>query len=94
VVLGVSPDSVKSHQRFKKKYQLPFTLIADPDHAIAEQYGVWVEKSMFGRKYWGNARTTFVIAPDGRITKIFRAVKPEGHAEEVASVVARVAGSG
>ena len=93
-ILGISPDGVKSHAKFRDKYHLNFPLLADEGHAVADQYGVWQEKSMYGRKYWGNARTTFVIAPDGRITKIFRAVKPEGHAEEVASVVARVAGSG
>ena len=83
VVLGVSPDSVKKHQRFKTKYELPFTLLADPDHAIAEAYGVWGEKMMFGRKYMGVLRTTFVIDGEGRIAKIFRNVKPEGHALEV-----------
>jgi len=83
-VLGVSPDSVKSHQKFKKKFNLPFALIADPDHSIAESYGVWGEKMMFGRKYMGVLRTTFVIGGDGRIARIFRSVKPEGHAEEVA----------
>jgi len=87
-VLGVSPDSVKSHQKFKKKNNLPFTLVADPDHSIAERYGVWGEKTMFGRKYMGVLRTTFVIGPDGRIAKIFSGVKPEGHAEEVARFLA------
>ena len=86
-VLGVSPDSVKSHQKFKKKHNLPFSLVADVDHAIAERYGVWGEKTMFGRKYMGVLRTTFVIGPDGRIAKIFRGVKPEGHAEDVARVL-------
>lgn len=83
VVLGVSPDSVKKHQRFKAKYKLPFTLLADPDHCITEAYGVWGEKMMFGRKYMGVLRTTFVIDGEGRIAKIFRNVKPEGHAQEV-----------
>lgn len=87
-VLGISPDSVKSHQKFKTKYNLPFTLVADADHAIADRYGVWGEKTMFGRKYMGVLRTTFVIAPDGRVAKIFRGVKPEGHAEEVAKLLA------
>jgi len=90
-IVGVSPDTVKSHQRFKAKYDLPFTLVADADHAIADSYGVWGEKQMFGRKYMGVVRTTFVVGPDGRITKIFRNVKPEGHAEEVAHVVAEAA---
>jgi peroxiredoxin Q/BCP len=92
VVLGVSPDSVKKHQRFKTKYKLPFTLLADPDHSIAESYGVWGEKMMFGRKYMGVLRTTFVIDPDGRIAKIFRSVKPEGHAQEVEQVLAAPSG--
>ena len=85
MILGVSPDSVKDHQKFKKAQQLPFTLLADTDHAIAERYGVWVEKQMYGRTYWGNARTTFVIDAEGRIAKIFRNVKPEGHAAAVAA---------
>ena len=91
VVLGVSPDSVKKHQKFKTKYNLPFTLLADPDHAIAESYGVWGEKMMFGRKYMGVLRTTFVIDGEGRIAKIFRNVKPEGHAQEVEQAVAESA---
>ena len=79
---------MKSHQKFKKKNNLPFTLVADPDHAIADRYGVWGEKTMFGRKYMGVLRTTFVIGPDGRIAKIFSGVKPEGHADEVARFLA------
>lgn len=86
-MLGVSPDSVESHQKFKQKFELPFTLVADSDHAIAEKYGVWVEKSMFGHKYWGTARTTFVIDADGRIAKVFEKVKAQGHAEDVAAVL-------
>jgi peroxiredoxin Q/BCP len=88
VVLGVSPDGVRSHGKFKAKYALPFTLLADVEHAVAERYGVWVEKSMYGRRYWGNERTTFVIAPDGRVAHVFRKVKPEGHAAEVAAALA------
>ena len=87
VVLGVSPDSVKSHQKFKQKFELPYRLVADTDHTIAEKYGVWVEKSMYGRKYWGVARTTFVIDKAGTIAKVFEKVKPENHAAEVAAVV-------
>ena len=86
-MIGVSPDSVKSHQKFKQAYDLPFTLVADTDHAIADAYGVWVEKSMFGRRYFGNARTTFVIDPNGRIAAVFRNVKAEGHAAEVAQAL-------
>lgn len=88
VVIGVSPDSPKSHQKFKKKYDLPYTLIADVDHAIATKYGVWGEKSMYGRKYMGILRTTFVIGPSGRVEKVFEKVKPEGHGEEVATFLA------
>ena len=87
VVLGISPDSVKSHQKFKEKFKLPYTLVADAEHAIAEKYGVWAEKSMYGRKYWGVARTTFVVDKAGKIAKVFEKVKPEGHAPEVADAV-------
>ena len=87
-MLGVSPDSPKSHRKFKLKYELPYSLIADEDHAVAEQYGVWAEKSMYGRKYWGNLRTTFVIDRKGRIARVFEKVKPENHAAEVADAVA------
>ena len=87
MVLGVSPDDVDSHRKFKQKHQLPFTLLADVEHAVAEAYGVWEHKSMFGLKYWGNARTTFLIAPDGRVARVFEKVKPEGHGEEVAEAL-------
>ena len=83
VVLGVSPDGVKSHGKFKQKYALPFPLLADEDHAVAEAYGVWGEKSMYGRKYFGILRTTFVIDEAGRVAKVFEKVKPKGHAAEV-----------
>ena len=83
VVLGVSPDGVGSHGKFRKKYALPFPLLADEDHAVAAKYGVWGEKSMFGRKYFGVRRTTFVIDEAGRIARIFERVRPRGHAAEV-----------
>jgi thioredoxin-dependent peroxiredoxin len=83
VVLGVSPDGVASHGRFRKRYHLPFPLLADEDHAVAERYGVWGEKSMFGRKYFGVRRTTFVIDEAGRIARVFERVRPKGHAAEV-----------
>jgi peroxiredoxin Q/BCP len=83
VVLGISPDSVKSHQNFIQKHNLNFTLLSDPDHKVAQAYGVWVEKSMYGRKYWGILRTTFIIGRDGIIKHVFERVKPAGHAEEV-----------
>jgi len=88
VVLGVSPDGVASHAKFKKKYQLPFPLLADPDHAVAERYGAWGEKSMYGRKYFGILRTTFVIDGTGRIVRVFERVKPKGHAAQVLEAVA------
>ena len=88
MVIGVSPDSPKSHQKFKKKYDLPYTLLADVDHAIAVKYGAWGEKSMFGRKYMGTLRTTFVIDPSGKVSKVFEKVQPEGHGEEVAKFLA------
>ena len=87
MVLGVSPDSPKSHTKFKEKFKLPYTLIADEDHAIAEAYGVWGEKTNFGRKYMGVLRTTYIIDPDGRIAQVFEKVKPENHAEEVAEAL-------
>jgi len=88
VVLGVSPDGVASHAKFKKKYQLPFPLLADPDHAVAERYGAWGEKSMYGRKYFGILRTTFVIDGAGRIVRVFERVKPKGHAAQILEAVA------
>jgi thioredoxin-dependent peroxiredoxin len=87
VVLGVSPDPVKSHVKFIEKHRLPFTLLADEDKAIAQAYGVWGEKSFMGRKYMGNHRVTFLIGPDGRLAKIWPAVKPETHADEVLQAI-------
>ena len=83
VVLGVSVDSVKSHDKFLDKFKLPFTLVADEDKKIVQAYGVWGEKSFMGRKYQGTHRVTFLIGSDGRIKKIWPQVKPEEHAEEV-----------
>jgi peroxiredoxin Q/BCP len=83
VVLGVSVDSVKSHDKFVGKFKLPFTLLADVDRAIVQAYGVWGEKSFMGRKYMGTHRVTFLIGPDGAIKKIWPEVKPEHHAREV-----------
>ncbi|HEV2695979.1 MAG TPA: thioredoxin-dependent thiol peroxidase [Verrucomicrobiae bacterium] len=83
VIFGVSPDPVKSHDKFVEKFKLPFTLLADEDKKIAEAYGVWGEKSFMGRKYMGVFRVTFLIGPDGKIKKIWPAVKPEEHAAEV-----------
>ncbi len=88
VILGVSPDSVASHVKFKQKFAIPFPLLADEDHAVAERYGVWVEKMTYGRKRMGIERTTFVIGPDGMVKRVFAKVKADGHAEEVASALA------
>jgi thioredoxin-dependent peroxiredoxin len=82
-VLGVSPDSEASHKKFETKYKLPFTLLADKDHAIADAYGVWGEKKFMGRTYMGVQRTTFLIDEKGKIKKVFEKVKPEDHANEV-----------
>ena len=88
VVLGVSPDAVKAVAKFDQKYDLGFPLLADEGHQVAEQYGVWVEKSMYGRTYMGNERTTFVIDPDGTIKDILRKVKPAEHDDRVLAAVA------
>jgi peroxiredoxin Q/BCP len=83
VVLGVSPDEETSHVKFKQKYGLPFTLLADPEHEVAEEYGVWGEKKYMGRTYMGVERSTFLIDPEGRIAKVMRRVKPDTHVERV-----------
>jgi len=83
VLLGVSPDSEKSHQKFKEKYDLPFPLIADTEKTISNAYGVWQEKSMYGRKYMGIVRSTFVIDENGKIMAVFPKVKVAGHVDEV-----------
>ena len=88
VVLGVSPDDVASHQSFRADYELPFTLLADPDHTVAVAYGVWAEKSRYGRTYMGIVRSTFVIAPDGTVEKAMRDVKPATHADDVLAALA------
>jgi thioredoxin-dependent peroxiredoxin len=82
-VLGVSPDPVKKVKKFHEKFELNFTLLADEEHEVAELYGVWVEKSMYGRKYMGNERTTFVIDAEGKVTEVLRKVKPAQHDELV-----------
>ena len=82
-VVGVSPDSVQRHDKFKAKYDLPFALAADIEHKVAEAYGVWIEKSMYGRKYMGIDRSTFLIDSHGRIAHLWRKVKVPGHVEEV-----------
>jgi len=87
VIVGVSPDTSKAQLKFKEKFDLPFTLLADKEHAAAEAFGVWKEKSMYGKKYMGVERSTFVIDTKGVIRKIFPKVKVEGHAEEVLAAV-------
>jgi peroxiredoxin Q/BCP len=83
VVLGVSPDDESSHAKFRDKYSLPFTLLADTDHKLTEQYGFWVEKKNYGKTYMGVERSTVVIDAEGNVAKIFRRVKPEAHANQV-----------
>jgi thioredoxin-dependent peroxiredoxin len=86
-ILGVSPDTAEAHVKFKEKYGLPFTLLADPGHEVAERYGVWVEKTMYGKKSVGIKRSTFVIDADGNVAKAMLGVSPEGHAEKVLSAL-------
>jgi peroxiredoxin Q/BCP len=87
VVLGVSPDTVKSHDKFKLKLELPFALLSDPDHRVAEMYGAWGEKKMYGKTYMGILRSTFVIDQEGRIIKVFPKVKVNDHSQEVLAVL-------
>jgi peroxiredoxin Q/BCP len=87
VVLGVSPDPAESHAGFKEAYDLPFTLLADPDHEVAEAYGVWQQKSRYGRTYMGVVRSTFVIDGAGNVTRALRRVKPETHADDVLEIL-------
>lgn len=82
-VFGISPDPVDAVTRFAEKFKLNFPLLADEDHRVSEAYGVWQEKSMYGKKYFGAARTTFVIGPDGKIEHVFEKVKPQGHDQQV-----------
>ena len=82
-LFGISPDSVKSHQKFRDKFSLPFPLLADAGHAVSDLYGVWGPKKFMGREYMGVDRTTFIIAPDGKVARVFSKVKPAGHALEI-----------
>src|ERR1700745_1893715 len=88
VVLRVHPDKGSKHGKFKEKYDLPFTLLADPEHEVAERYGVWGEKKYMGRSYEGVFRTTFLIAPDGTVAKVMHDVKPDSHADDVLAALA------
>jgi len=83
VVLGVSPDDVNKHNKFIDKYSLPFILVSDEEKTVCQDYGVWVEKNMYGKKYMGVQRATFIIGKEGKILKVFEKVKPDGHNEEV-----------
>jgi peroxiredoxin Q/BCP len=87
VVLGVSPDDEASHARFKSKYELPFTLLADPEHRVAEEYGVWVERNRYGKKSMGIERSTVVVGADGNVKRFLRRVKPDEHAAQVLDVL-------
>ena len=87
VVLGVSPDGQASHESFRAKFELPFTLLSDPDHTVAEAYGAWGEKSMYGKKYMGIVRSTVVIGADGKVKAVFPKVKPDAHARQVLDVL-------
>jgi peroxiredoxin Q/BCP len=93
VVLGVSPDPVKKVKKFHGKFSMTFTLLADEDHAVAEQYGVWAEKSMYGKTYWGNLRATFVIDADGTIAAVIPKVSPKTHDEVVLAALAELSGA-
>jgi peroxiredoxin Q/BCP len=86
-VFGVSIDPIKSHEKFIRKHNLPFPILSDEDHRIAESYGVWVEKSMYGKTYFGTERTTFVIGPDGKIVAVLSKVKPDEHLEQVMALL-------
>ena len=83
VVLGISPDTVADVRKFREKFQLPYRLLADADHSVAETYGVWREKNNFGKTYWGVARTTFLVDEEGKIARVYEQVTPQGHAAEV-----------
>jgi peroxiredoxin Q/BCP len=87
VILGVSPDTMADQAKFKKKFDLPFTLLADTDHRVAEAYGVWKEKVNFGKTYMGVVRTTFLIGADGRVARVFENVNAKGHAAQVAEAL-------
>jgi thioredoxin-dependent peroxiredoxin len=91
MVLGVSPDSLESHRKFKKKLRLPYRLLSDDGHRLADAFGIWKEKSMYGRKYMGVERTTVVIDRKGRVARIFPKVKIPGHAQEVEGAVRELA---
>jgi thioredoxin-dependent peroxiredoxin len=89
-VIGVSPDSIESHRKFADRFDLPFTLLSDTEKTMLNDYEVWAEKSMYGKTYWGVLRTSFLIAPGGKIAKIYEKVKPADHADEIAKDLKRL----
>ena len=91
VIMGVSPDDIDSHRKFKEKYQLPYPLLVDEDHQLADAFGIWKEKSLYGLKYMGVERTTVIVDKDGRIARIFSNVKIPGHVQEVEKAVGELA---
>ena len=91
VVIGISPDSARKHQNFKKKHALPYALLVDENHAVAERYGIWVQKMLYGHKYMAVERTTYIIGPDGVVRMVFSKVNIDGHAEDVAAAVKELA---
>lgn len=88
VVMGISPDGIKSHQKFKAKYELPYLLLVDEGHLVADAYDIWKEKTLYGITYMGVERTTVIVGRDGKVAKIFHNVKVPGHVQEVADAVA------
>ena len=82
-ILGISPDDPTSHQKFATKFELPFTLLADPEHDVADKYGVWAEKNMYGRKFWGIKRTTFIVDEEGKIQEIYKKVNTDTHSKDI-----------
>ena len=93
-VLGISPDTVETHRKFRDKFDLNFLLLADPDHRIAEKYGAWREKNMYGKKTLGIQRSTFLIDREGRVAKVWRSVKVDGHDDQVLAALAKLADRG
>ena len=91
-MFGISPDSVKSHEKFRDKYNLPFPLLADADHKVSEAYGVWGQKNFMGREYMGVDRATFIVGPDGKLARVFEKVKPAGHALEIMQALKELKG--
>lgn len=91
-LFGISPDSVKSHQKFRDKFSLPFPLLADPEHTVSEAYGVWGPKKFMGREYMGVDRATFIVGPDGRVARVFPKVTPAGHALEILQALKELKG--